>query len=44
MCSRYTTDSEKGSPTIDTDLDVSEKQKSTLNQAIVDYYIDYLYR
>ena len=41
---RYTTDSEKSNLTIDTDLDVSERQKSSLNQAIVDYYMDYLYK
>lgn len=41
---RYTTDSEKRSSTADIDLDVSERQKSALNQAIVDYYIDYLYK
>lgn len=41
---RYAANSEKGSPAIDTDLDVSERQNSTLNQAIVDYYMDYLYK
>lgn len=41
---RYITSGEKSSSIIDADLDVSEKQNSTLNQAIVDYYIAYLYK